>query len=114
MSKYIELDALMKTLDIKEDCLDCNGFVKGGLCARGGAFVDVCEAIFDAPTIDIPTWIPCSERLPEERDRIIVQSADGRWALMPSVRMRVWEIMAKYNEFVAWMPIEPYREKNDE
>lgn len=57
--RLIDADALAETLGIKAKCDDCQ-YQNGSFYKRGGEFVDACEAIYDAPTI-------------EERKR-------GRWA----------------------------------
>lgn len=48
--KLIDKDALMKTLDIKDDCGDCE-YENGFFCSRNSDFANACEAICDAPTI---------------------------------------------------------------
>lgn len=48
--RLIDKDALMKTLDIKDDCGDCE-YENGFFCSRNSDFVNACEAICDAPTI---------------------------------------------------------------
>lgn len=47
---WVNRDAIVDKLGINDDCDNCK-YVCGGFCAKGGAFVDACEAIFDAPTI---------------------------------------------------------------
>lgn len=51
---------LMTTLNIKEDCHDC---VYGAsvFCTRGSDFVDACEAIMDAPSIDAVEVVRCRD-----------------------------------------------------
>ena len=46
--------------------------------------------IDDAPTIEMSQWIPCSERLPEERQGVLVQYADGTMSVIQSVRLKFW------------------------
>ena len=65
MARYIDADALMQTLGITdEDCEKCawgngyNGFV---FCKRGGDFTDACDAICDAPTVDMVDVVRCKD-----------------------------------------------------
>lgn len=53
MSRYIDADVLMKKLDIKADCKECNSIDHFLCCLRSRDFVNACEAINDAPSIDI-------------------------------------------------------------
>ena len=83
------------------------------------------EFIDSAPTIDIPQWIPCSERLPEEGDRIILCLNDTAkrktWFSDGKVYegiygsngfMRVGDNrICEQGDVIAWMPLpEPYKE----
>ena len=38
---------------------------------------DVCRIINEAPTIEVPKWIPCSERLPEDSGDYLVRPSDN-------------------------------------
>ena len=55
MSRYIDYDAI----DYRNDKLHdkSSDFIDG--------VIYMAQRIEEAPTIDIPQWIPCSERLPE-------------------------------------------------
>ena len=55
MSRYIDYDAI----DYRNDKLHdkSSDFIDG--------VIYMAQRIEDAPSIDIPQWIPCSERLPE-------------------------------------------------
>lgn len=74
-----------------------------------------CEAMAERHTEEIQRymWIPCSERLPEER-LIVLVSFEEIYGL-PSIGITYynkgkWED-ALYREVVAWMPLpKPYRE----
>ncbi len=48
--RLIDADALMETLGIKEECIDCQYHIGNNFCSRSGDFVTACEAISDAPT----------------------------------------------------------------
>ena len=61
MSRYIDADALKDKID---DIWD--GRPLSFLGARILATID------DAPSIDVPQWIPCSERLPENIRPVLV------------------------------------------
>ena len=56
-----------------------------------------------------PHWIPCSERLPEVKQKVLVQYADGS---MATKRCNdAGHLAWFYSNAVAWMPApEPYRE----
>lgn len=49
--RLIDADALAEKLGIKEDCKDCQ-YAYTAFCSKSSDFVNACEAIFDAPTID--------------------------------------------------------------
>lgn len=61
-------------------------------------------------------WIPCSERLPEEGKRVIVQYGDGSLGVIERVRHKIWNLInSPYAKVVAWMPApEPWKGDNDE
>lgn len=55
--KLIDKDALMNALGIAVECKDCSR--KGSFgCKEDSAFVYACEAITDAPTIDVIKKLP--------------------------------------------------------
>lgn len=64
--RLIDADALAEVLGIEEDCQDCQ-YKNGVFCKKSSDFVDACEAIYDAPTIEAE-WIPVSERLPDIKE----------------------------------------------
>lgn len=54
-------------------------------------------------------WIPCSERLPEDGDTVLVQFDDGDMEILtfPNIYKRL--------NRVAWLPLpEPYKERREE
>lgn len=71
--RLIDADALAASLGITNmECLKC-GWYNGRGCKRGSDFVDACEAIEDAPTIEPDQrWIPVSERLPECEQEVLI------------------------------------------
>ena len=82
------------------------------------------EDILDAPSIDIPQWIPCSERLPHaeygESDNVLTCTEDGLYRILyfdggnwcyPTGET----FEHSTHKVIAWMPLpEPYKEKNDD
>lgn len=54
-------------------------------------------------------WIPCSERLPEERQEILATTTDNAWGDVVIIRTYYKEM---HKSVIAWMPLpEPYREE---
>lgn len=41
------------------------------------AFLQSLQAVQDAPTIEVPKWIPCSERLPKIGERVLLATNCG-------------------------------------
>ena len=84
-------------------------FIKGFECGT--------QRQLEADKADIPTWIPCKERLPKENTEVLIslewKSVDIGW-----VRNGTW--MSDYvndyeDDVVAWMPLpEPWRGVDDE
>ena len=65
MSRMIDADALMKKLGITNmDCNECQWGKRYGeiccCCSRGGDFEDACIAIENAPTIEQPDIVRCT------------------------------------------------------
>ena len=65
-----DADALAEVLGIAENCQDCQ-YKYGVFCNRSSDFMNACDAIYDAPTIEAE-WIPVSERLPEDWIDVLV------------------------------------------
>ena len=109
--RTIDADALMQCLGITDpDCPKCGWYSRSSQrCSRGGDFADACCAIDDAPTV--PQWIPCSERLPEALQEVIVTSTAGY----------VYTSRIVHGDFeyggnvIAWMPLpKPYKEEQND
>ena len=75
----------------------------------------------NAPTIDAgPHWIPCEERLPENKSEVLVTDMNGH--IRHALYNAVWDRFGTYEESmtvraIAWMPLpEPYEgeRKDDE
>ena len=50
--RLIDADALNEALGVGKECADCRYAVGAAFCHRGSDFVDACEAIADAPTVE--------------------------------------------------------------
>jgi len=81
----------------------------------------ILRTIAEQPTIEYGTWIPCSERLPEEPELCLITQKIGtqkvrKTALRSSGEWRFNGRKIKDEAVIAWMPLpEPYREvKKDE
>ena len=93
---------------------------------------DVIEAIKRAATIEperkTGKWIPCSERLPEKPEQVLIYAWNVHYVLAKYREIRTWEGIYKmawvmedaYNapheikhDVIAWMPLpEPYNDKS--
>ena len=75
MGRLIDADKLKESIDNCDICNICPD--KDVRCSYDCGFPDALdykwEKLIDAqPTIDAPTWIPCSERLPEDIRPVLV------------------------------------------
>ena len=75
--RLIDADALGE--QIRRVCDGCNDH--GGVYCRACAAGDFMDALEDAPTVELPSWIPVEERLPEEGVQAIVWVYFGSHAL---------------------------------
>ena len=86
------------------------------------AFNKILDIIHNAPTIDVPTWIPCEERLPNNDEEVIVSIADDRADNIFRYTTTAWrygDVWVSDNEricdIIAWMPLpKAYEEKYHE
>ena len=77
--------------------------------------VSLMMEIEEAPSIDIPTWIPCSERLPERLERVLVTRANGRVEETFKWNNEEYLWNGGYDDVLAWMPLpEPWKGADDE
>lgn len=100
--RAIDADAL------KEKIMGVNSFDK--LLPAERYIVDKIDRM---PTIQPEQrWIPCSERLPEVKQKVLVQYADES---MATKRCNdAGHLQWFYSNAVAWIPApEPYRQKGD-
>ena len=105
MPKYIDADALYDTLCALWDKSDSEEFEQG-----------VFKIIQKAPAID--RWIPCSERLPNSQETVLVsvrdETGDTRYDYASHGWLtrdkEYWIVDDEINNYVvAWMPLpEPY------
>ena len=77
-------------------------------------FNSMCRSLADTPTIEAePKWIPCSERLPNNEDNVLVTAWD--YVLLAWFDGERWhEIEYSFDDgdVVAWMPLpKPYERK---
>lgn len=82
--RLIDADALNEALGVGKDCADCQYSVGGGFCHKGSDFVDACEAIADAPTVEpqLDEWCDDCKEYDKERhccprfNRVIRETLD--------------------------------------
>lgn len=68
---------------------------------------DVGSVLASLPSVQPePQWIPCSERLPEERQEILATTTDNAWGDVVIIRTYYKEM---HKSVIAWMPLpEPF------
>ena len=111
MSRYVKSDALMEdicSLYRDEDHIDYNV-----------AIADALNVIDEQPTVDIPQWIPCSERLPEKDTNVLgyirCASFDYMNVLWRDDYSGDWADGDNFHhEVIAWMPLpKPWKGEAD-
>lgn len=114
--RLIDADALY----YKVKC-ECNPYGKPTIDFESGK--KVLDWIEKAPTIEIPQWIPCSERLPKDCEIVLASFKTGVVQMckyFDSGRDDSWwsykdDCFAWDNTVVAWMPMPtPYKGEGDE
>lgn len=116
--RLIDADALAEQLNIRKTCAECE-HSDGVFCKKHDDFVDACEAIFEAPTINPePHWIPVTEDTPtEDGDYWCTFGAETGWFVdwcsWYQGRWVVWlnDEPNPVSNVIAWCkPFEPYKE----
>lgn len=103
--------------------IDADQFGVISLQGKSEDFVEgvkfILEKIDEAPTVEQPQWIPCSERLPEKEQKIYlvtIDYGDGLSCVAPRFfwdEKRLWNEAEEY--ITAWMPIpRPYKQEGEE
>ena len=78
---------------------------------KATTYGDALNALREAPSIEIPTWIPCSKRNPEKDGEYLI-TLDFEWGR--EIEMGLWADGEWCNDNshanIAWMPlIEPWK-----
>ena len=136
--RLIDADELKKELGIADDCSQCD-HARTIFCSKGSNFVDACEAINDAPTIEslkrltikidpaqvaerlrgdiYGMWVPSDEMVPDEEVRVLCQTITKKGAINLVIGYYAdgrW-CCGMNSNVVAWMPLpEPYREERQQ
>ena len=117
--RLIDKDKLMEKLEVAEYCDNCKHNHHSIYCDMESEFVTACDAICEAPEVDIPHWIPCSERMPEEYGNYLITTYDGDVDIgtIDPNRKNVWSACNAdgfywLRNVIAWAPLpEPYKEQ---
>ena len=81
-------------------------------------FRDIYDFIVKQPTIEIPTWIPCEERLPSIGEKVLVSTNKTCFiqvfkGVYSEPTIWHWEHRS-IKKIIAWMPLpQPYRGENN-
>lgn len=110
--RLIDADACKRS--VKAQC-DIIRYYSKGLMKEIADLIETAveEELNMTPTIEIPQWIPCSERLPVDDREVIMQLT---WGIEIGWRLNgIWksEYINKYDDddVIAWMPLpEPFKE----
>lgn len=89
--RLIDADALVERLGINEECKDCQYYHQfQSRCIRyDTSFTDVCEAIYDAPTVQPEVQLSLIEKAlhglsPEEQAEFLINLMRGTLAYIDS------------------------------
>lgn len=116
--KYIDADELLKRLN---SCKYPAEKPTMRQATYNAAISDACRIVDAIPAVDIPRWIPVTERLPEEAGQYLVSgkyaNEDGEVWICKFARLYNWGWCNKAERPVvqAWMPFpEPYKGGEEE
>ena len=70
---------------------------------RSGAIMDMIYMVETAPTVEVPRWIPATERLPDKEEFVLVV-VNGRWHNIKFVNAAQ---IAMYDEDGWWIEAYP-------
>ena len=103
MSELIDKKALMDALGIAVECAGCS-FNEHHFCTKSNDFVIACEAITDA--VPVNHWIPCSERLPEDEEKVLccTITTKGIKNIVIGYDAERW-CCGMNSNVIAWMPL---------
>ena len=123
-ARYLEAQAIDYTVKISNDEEKREEWLRwSAILAERTAFK---HDVYDAPTIEPePRWIPCSERLPKEKQDVLLLMPQnmvvGFWEDVLSDGGRTWyansgngyftdmDVLYGYDDPIAWMPLpKPY------
>ena len=106
MAKYKDADELLKRLN---SCKYPAEKTTMRQATYNAAISDACRIVDAIPAVDIPRWIPCSERMPKDRQRVLVQFINGFITLID------FHAEGLTNHIEAWMPLPtPYKGGEEE
>lgn len=122
ISRRAAVDALAKEMP-RLTTPDGSGQFDREIQIADEAFVDCMTIINELPVIDIPRWIPCSERLPKYGKTVLITNDKGNvgYGRFHGVEFwredgdNFWQWKRNTIEHVlAWMPLpEPYKGEED-
>ena len=117
MTRLIDADALAIDMVIEEAETPLVPWYPQNMPMRKTVGVSI-EQINNAPTIDaVPRWIPCEERLPREKEVVLITNSKGnvRCGQFRGMSGKYWFWKGNTFETVeAWMPLpKPYKEEQD-
>lgn len=128
MSKYIDADKLTKDLERLCDIVCQYSKKQRDVMCRSCPLGDAFELLDNQPAVDIPRWIPVTERLPKhEKTRYWICTdtgyqcecrwTDNRFGMGTLSGKWGWSIFdtPQYSKVIAWMPLpEPYKGGEEE
>ena len=111
MSDTVKRETVIATINTMYECCDT-----GDITDYRDLMLGAVETL---PSADRPTWIPCSERLPNENEWVLCSCNNGFAILILKLKGKVWhktEYIEYLPEFVnAWMPLpEPWKGADDD